>query len=624
MIEGQPRARSNVLCSNFHHVVRRTTLLHCPILFKQQHCHCMFYRWEKHVKIANITISSRLWLGFGLLMLLMVAMAVVGVNRLSQLNRQMNDVIHDKYPKTVIAGDIIDQLNLVARSVRNILLLKDPKQITSESDRIVGAEKAIQNQLAELDKRLTDDQSRTLLANLLVTQKNYLEKRDQVLKLVAEGTKEGAIDLLISDVRPVQSAYMGAVEKLIKQQHEMMQASGEEVDRNYQHASNMLITLAAVGLMMAGFIAFAITRSITVPLNRAVAVAKTVAAGDLTSDIDSSGKDETAQLLGALKIMNNNLQNIVRQVRHGTDTIATATTEIARGNLDLSSRTEQQAGSLEETASAMEELTSTVRQNADNARQANQLAVSASAVATQGGSVVAQVVDTMQSINDSSRRIVDIISVIDGIAFQTNILALNAAVEAARAGEQGRGFAVVASEVRSLAQRSAAAAKEIKVLIGDSVANVEEGSKLVTQAGTTMEQVVSSVRRVTDVVNEISAASAEQSDGIEQVNQAITQMDEVTQQNAALVEEAAAASQSLQEQAQQLEQAVSVFKLDSGQSTGLNPAYSAVATATVPALKPLAKMTPKPQGKKINVVAPTAIAPKLTLAGDGNGSWGQF
>jgi len=520
------------------------------------------------VKIANITISRRLWLGFGLLTLLMIAMAVVGVNRLAQLNHQMNDVIHDKYPKTVAAGDIVDQINLVARSLRNILLLKDTAQIKSENDRIVGADKAIQERLAELDKRLADEQSRTLLADLITAQTNYVDKRDKVRKLVADGTKDGAIDMLISDVRPVQSAYMAAVDKLIRQQNEMMVTSGDEVERNYEHARNMLIVLAAVGLVMAGSIAWGITRSITIPLNRAVAVARTVASGDLTSDIDSSGKDETAQLLEALKTMNDNLLKIVSQVRSGTDTIATASGEIASGNLDLSSRTEQQAGSLEETASAMEELTSTVRQNADNARQANELAASASEVATQGGNVVGQVVTTMESINESSRKIVDIISVIDGIAFQTNILALNAAVEAARAGEQGRGFAVVASEVRSLAQRSASAAKEIKTLINDSVEKVGSGSKLVAQAGNTMSEVVLSVKRVTEIVGEITVAGQEQSEGIEQINLAITQMDETTQQNAALVEQAAAAAQSLQDQADRLAQVVGIFKLGGYQLLG--------------------------------------------------------
>jgi methyl-accepting chemotaxis protein len=528
----------------------------------------VFYNWEEQVKIANITISRRLWLGFGLLTLLMIAMAVVGVNRLAQLNRQMNDVIHDKYPKTVAAGDIVDQINLVARSLRNILLLKDAAQIKSENDRIVGADKAIQERLAELDKRMVDDQSRTLLAGLITAQTNYVDKRDKVRKLVADGTRDGAIDMLISEVRPVQSAYMTAVDKLIRQQNEMMVTSGDEVERNYEHARNMLIVLAALGLVMAGGIAWGITRSITIPLNRAVAVARTVASGDLTSEIDSSGKDETAQLLEALKTMNDNLLKIVSQVRSGTDTIATASGEIASGNLDLSSRTEQQAGSLEETASAMEELTSTVRQNADNARQANELAASASEVATQGGNVVGQVVTTMESINESSRKIVDIISVIDGIAFQTNILALNAAVEAARAGEQGRGFAVVASEVRSLAQRSASAAKEIKTLINDSVEKVGNGSKLVAQAGNTMNEVVQSVRRVTEIVGEITVAGQEQSEGIEQINQAITQMDETTQQNAALVEQAAAAAQSLQDQADRLAQVVGVFKLGGYQLLG--------------------------------------------------------
>jgi methyl-accepting chemotaxis protein-1 (serine sensor receptor) len=286
-----------------------------------------------------------------------------------------------------------------------------------------------------------------------------------------------------------------------------------------------------------------------------------VAAGDLTQQIVVHSQDETGQLMQALKQMNENLQGIVGQVRASTDTIGTASTEIAHGNLDLSSRTEQQAGALEETASTMEQLTSTVRHNAENAQEAKQLALSASEVAVRGGEVVRQVVDTMSAINQSSSKIVDIISVIDGIAFQTNILALNAAVEAARAGEQGRGFAVVASEVRSLAQRSAAAAKEIKVLIDDSVARVGSGSALVAQAGQTIDEVVRSVQRVSEVVSDISAAGRDQSLGIEEVNRAITQMDESTQQNAALVEQAAAAAQSLQEQAAQLSGAVSVFRL---------------------------------------------------------------
>jgi methyl-accepting chemotaxis protein len=318
-------------------------------------------------------------------------------------------------------------------------------------------------------------------------------------------------------------------------------------------------------------VAFLATQSITGPLNEAVEVAERVAQGDLSSDIKVQSQDETGRLMQALKEMNASLMEIVGEVRFGTDTIAVVSREIADSNLDLSSRTEEQATSLQETAASMRDLTDTVKQNADHASQANRLASTASEVAARGGMVVSQVVDTMGSINASSKKIVDIIGVIDGIAFQTNILALNAAVEAARAGEQGRGFAVVASEVRSLAQRSAAAAKEIKTLIGDSVEKVTVGSQLVAQAGVTMDEVVASVKRVTDIMTEITIASQDQSNGIERINYTIAQMDDVTQQNAALVEEAAAAAESMQNQASNLAKVVSIFKLDDNATLSLRP-----------------------------------------------------
>jgi methyl-accepting chemotaxis protein len=373
-------------------------------------------------------------------------------------------------------------------------------------------------------------------------------------------------------------------------------------------------------LLLSLFIAlicYRVIHSVTDPLRRAVKIAGDIAAGDLDTRIEVTSKDETGQLLQALKYMDESLVRIVSEVCRGTDTIATASGQIASGNQDLSSRTEQQAGRLEETASSVEELTSTVKQSADNARQANQLAVSASEFAARGGAVVRQVVDTMGSIKDSSHKIVDIIGVIDGIAFQTNILALNAAVEAARAGEQGRGFAVVASEVRSLAQRSSSAAKEIKALIGDSVEKVDAGSKLVDTAGTTMEQVVTSVKQVADIMGEITAATQEQSSGIEQINQAMAEMDEATQQNAALVEESAAAAQSLQDQAGALSQAVSVFKLAHGTAQAMPFVAPAKPRATIAHLRPKTAIA-KPDK------TPRAIPASLPKTGTDNGAWEEF
>ena len=377
----------------------------------------------------------------------------------------------------------------------------------------------------------------------------------------ADGAK--AVDALVKgmDREPTQKIdrivdfVNASAAKIRTRNHEALAASAR--------AATMTMAAAVIILTVLGAaLTYWIIASVIRPLNSAIDVARTVAAGDLTAKIEVVSRDETGTLLRALKDMNENLVRIVSRVRQGTDAIAAGSAEIASGNLDLSSRTEEQASALEETASSMEEITATVRQNAENARQANQLAASASDVAHRGREVVSQVVSTMTSINEASRKVVDIIGVIDGIAFQTNLLALNASVEAARAGEQGRGFSVVAAEVRSLAQRSATAAKEIKALIGDSVEHVDAGGRYVAQAGATMDDIMDSVRRVTDIMAEIAAASEEQSAGIEQVNQAIGQMDQVTQQNAALVEEAAAAAASLQNQADQLKETVGTFKLD--------------------------------------------------------------
>jgi len=565
------------------------------------------------MKITDLKIGTRLSMGFLLILMLLILVATLSINRFLLMSEHLDRTINNRYPKTIQMHHVRDEVNIIARSMRNTLIMTDEEQVRKEVGRIDHSRKEIADILDKLDKSIDSKQGKELFGKLTEARAQYVSSQDQFMKLIASNQKDEAKALLLGGLRAQQLAYFDALDTQLAYQSDLMNTAGKDAEAAAHSARILVFMLAGLAVLLGGLAAWLITRSITRPINQAVKVAQTVAAGDLTSHIEVTSKDETGQLLQALKDMNNSLSKIVGQVRSGTDTIATASSQIAAGNLDLSSRTEEQASSLEETASSMEELTSTVKQNADNARQANQLAVTASDIAVKGGNVVAQVVNTMGEINASSKKISDIIGVIDGIAFQTNILALNAAVEAARAGEQGRGFAVVASEVRNLAQRSASAAKEIKILIGDSLETVEGGTKLVDQAGATMNEILESVKRVTDIMGEIAAASQEQTSGIEQINQAVSQMDEVTQQNAALVEEAAAASESLQDQAGKLAQVVSVFKLDEG---GQSMSGSHNET-------PVSHKQVKPKLKA--VPARVAAKPKKTATGGGSDeAWEEF
>ena len=517
------------------------------------------------MKLQNLDIGKRLGLGFGLIGLMLVVMLGLSNAMLARVNDGARLLVTNRIPVIELTAHLESENNNIAIALRNMMLNVDAADRQKQLDLIMASRRAMDAALAELDETLATPQGREILARMTSASNSYLAGQEALLKLIAAGDDEGARTYLARELRPVLARLKGATAEQIKLQKGRSDQAGIDAEETYRSTTWLMSIVGVLALALAAAVAWWITRSITRPLLRALEVANTVAAGDLTSRIEATTRDETGQLLQALKTMNESLAHTVGAVRVGTDTIAVAAAQVAAGSQDLSSRTEQQAGALEETASSMEELTSTVKQNADNARQANTLAESASGVAARGGRVIDQVVSTMVQIDASSNKITDIIGVIDGIAFQTNILALNAAVEAARAGEQGRGFAVVASEVRNLAQRSAAAAREIKELIGDSSAKVADGSRLVAEAGATMREIVDSVGRVTDIMAEITAASQEQTAGIEQINGAVAQMDQGTQQNAALVEEAAAASASMQEQAAALAQAVAVFRIDAGQ-----------------------------------------------------------
>lgn len=522
----------------------------------------------------NLKIAAKLLVAFSAILILTAFLGIFSIVQLAKVNQTSTDLKTNWMPSVRLLLEMKGNASRYRTLELQHILSLDEADMKKYEKTMADVLVEFQKSSDEYGQLLSEPEEKQIYPEMSQLWTKYLAAHEKIIKLSHENKSEEARAIMRGPSATLVLSFNEKISKLVKANVEGGKQASDFGDNLYANARiwiiGALIGCIALGIILSLWMARLVSR----PLNDVLQVAKTVAASDLTSRIEVTSADETGQLLQSLKDMNTSLQNMVGEVRTSTETIATASGQIATGNHDLSSRTEQQASSLEETASSMEEITSTAKQNADNARQANMLVRSASEVAVKGGVVVSQVVDTMNSINASSKKIVDIISVIDGIAFQTNILALNAAVEAARAGEQGRDFAVVATEVRNLAQRSAGAAREIKMLIGDSVEKVDAGSKLVNEAGITMEEIVHSVRRVTDIMGEITSASQEQTAGIEQINQAISQMDTVTQQNAGLVEEAAAAAQSMQDQAGSLAQVVSVFKLDADASKAAIPAVS--------------------------------------------------
>ncbi|MBC3884970.1 methyl-accepting chemotaxis protein [Undibacterium griseum] len=580
------------------------------------------------MKIQDTKVSSRLILGFGLVLSLLIIVVILGIGYLQQMHQRMEQIVRFNDEESKLAQTMYLTVTERALAMRNLILLTDEKESQMEVDRIAAQKKKYADAVDKLEKLLTNDPTPTQMQLSLIgdIKKQALLAEPYIVKaldLYTQKKNDEAYKLLRFEYRPVQKKWWDLINEFIKDETEQNKEAVAQAESDYKDARNMMLLFGTVALLFGVLASWMIIRSLLRQLGGepryAVQIAEKIANGDLSVDIHIQSDDEHS-LMHALKNMRNGLSEIVGQVRHGTETIASASTQIATGNMDLSSRSEQQAGSLEETASSMEELTSTVKQNSDNAKQANQLALSASDVAVKGGAVVSEVVQTMGAINESSRKIVDIISVIDGIAFQTNILALNAAVEAARAGEQGRGFAVVATEVRNLAQRSAEAAREIKKLIDDSVSKVETGAKLVDQAGSTMAEIVGSIQKVTGIMNEIMLATEEQTTGIEQINEAIVQMDDVTQQNAALVEEAAAAATSLQDQADELRNLVSTFRLQPS-SPEANAAVQPHVHSKVVALP---KKHPVMKTNTHNVMPVKKIANAASVKNEEAAEWAEF
>jgi methyl-accepting chemotaxis protein len=505
-----------------------------------------------------------LCLTFAALSLLVLASSALGLRSLAELEHDIEQLAHEGMVNLDIAHELAHDANRVALAVRNAVLADKDGDIAAEAQAAALVQSNTDKHLAQLLASAKTAPERKATEALQDTRKAYTQATQQVFELARAHQDDPARVALAGAVAAAQKAYFAAIDAVVDAEQAEAKQEAANANADYRHARNQQAALTLTALALAGFLGVSITRSITRPVGQAVATARRVQQGNLSVPIDVTGHDEMADLLGALALMQNDLRQMVGQVRGNVDSVATASSQIAQGNTDLSQRTVEQAAALEQTSASMTQLSDTVSRNNERAQKANQLALDAAGVAARGGDVVSQVVNTMQGINDGSRRIAEIINTIDGIAFQTNILALNAAVEAARAGEQGRGFAVVASEVRMLAQRSAGAAKEIKTLITASVQSVDQGTALVGQAGATMGEIVAAITRVTQLMGEISAASAEQSTGVMQVGAAVVQMDRATQQNAALVEESAAAAQSLAQQAVQLSHTVAVFKLVPG------------------------------------------------------------
>jgi methyl-accepting chemotaxis protein len=543
--------------------------------------------------VKNLSIGARLGLGFAIVLALLLAMTSTALIRMNEAGALTHRLVTVSTKNQATVAEWRKNTALNNAIVETIYLGADARIVADYEPRMRANMERSAKLQADVDANLVNAKVRVYLDRAKELRAPFSAAREEVLKAKLAGDQAALDAAYRQRFEPAARAFVAALDEFANQQSAATGKVGASILASFSETHTILIALGIVAVVSGVACAWFITRSITAPLQQALAVAERVAAGDLSSRIAATRRDEVGQLMNALGRMNANLAAIVGQVRDGTATIAQASNEIASGNQDLSNRTEQQAGSLEETAASMEELTSTVRQNSEHARRANQLAGNAAAVAGEGGRMVGEVVGTMGRIDASSQRIADIIGVIDGIAFQTNILALNAAVEAARAGEQGRGFAVVASEVRNLAQRSATAAKEIKTLIDASSEQVQAGTRQVAQAGATMQQIVDSIGQVSVIVSEIAAASEEQSAGIDQVNTAVVEMDRVTQQNAALVEQAAAAAASMREQAGQLAEVVGTFRL----GAGAVHSAATVAPQAAPAPRPIAAAEPARSGR---------------------------